>query len=121
MWRLAKDSYNRPDPNLVTFYRGAAPTSALGLSWTSSLNWARFFAGRYLEEVDQGLDRAGVFMTTVDSGAVLCDLAQQWPYPGWWGECEFVIDSERVTEIDLIEEIPRGAYRERPPLNVCDR
>ena len=82
-------------PELVRIYRGAPPKRKQGMSWTTSLDQARWFARRFC-------NGGVVFTTTVPKTKVLAQFLGR-------EESEVVIDPRRIR----IEELPDGCGEEQ--------
>ena len=77
-------------PSTLTLYRGAHTTRIKGMSWTSDLERAKWFATR-LGDKDMG-----VYTITVPSDLVLGKFDRR-------GESEYVIDTSMIFEDDIEE------------------
>jgi len=93
----------------ITIYRGAVPARRNGMSWTTDLAVAQFFANRFALLVGRpGYEAASVYEATVEPAAVLC-MVDDACRLGGRHESEIVIDP------DALEDVRRIATAEGGP------
>ncbi len=97
-----------PGPGPFTLYRGVSGKGrrrrVRGLSWTSSIEKARWFADRY-----PGLDDPAVFRVNVEADAVLAYLHEQGRQ-----EAEFIVMLPRTARVVRVERREHPATTGQP-------
>jgi hypothetical protein len=99
-------NYEKPEHSM-TLYRGTTSGRRRGMSWTTDLEKARWFAGRM---VDFGYSRAEVVTVIAPPEAILCDLDPL--DPEGRGEEEIVVDPSALPPVRRLEVHTRGLRSE---------
>lgn len=89
------DGHVTPDeerPEKITLYRGAIESRALGMSWTASLEQARWFAGRFVGL--RNTQPAHVYQIEATAGEILAHFTGR-------NEDEWVLDMSDISIEDL--------------------
>jgi hypothetical protein len=92
----------------LTVYRGVIPEHERGMSWTTNIDRARWFASRWIHAIQPGAESAYVYQTTAPRSAIMCEMDVQGLFDGIQNENEVVLDPELIEEVDQAESIVQG-------------
>src|ERR1017187_1562959 len=108
MFSLAEPRYKPLPQASITVYRGTIANHERGLAWTSCLDLARWFAGRWIHKIEPGTALGYVYKTEAPAAAVVCvaDIEQH-PHRE---EHEIIVNPHLLEQIDTIDEVSQEEW-----------